>query len=91
MIEGMQQEARPRADWPYAQDWIVLRYEQSERHADSLYIEGINLNSEVGEYGYRFSWIVPKSTLSWRYDFTWAHEGQWDLDNHWYRNAGIIR
>lgn len=61
------QDSRPRADWPYEQDWIVSRVMLSRDGYGSyypLYVQGINTND-----GSDFFSNVPLP-LSWRYDLT---------------------
>jgi len=70
-LEMVTQEARPRSDWPYAQDWIVKRV---SKWNGGLCLQGENLNRPVGDPDRKFYWLysAPVRPFDWRFDFTGA-------------------
>lgn len=46
-------------------DWIVESVTPCSKRGYPYHVEGVNLNSKPGEYGYRFGWDV--ANLGWRY------------------------
>ncbi len=72
-LELITQEARPRSDWPYEQDWIVSRV-TPWKAGNGVAIEGVNMNYPEGTPDRHFYWLFDRCSLQrpldWRYDFT---------------------
>ena len=71
---GLRQESIPQSEWPYAQDWTVVRI---WRFGSEIVLEGFNANYKPSECGHRFFWRYTPGVgrvWPWRFDFTPAIE-----------------